>query len=549
MLTDTTAKAESSYSMTDKLECSVFNDIKNDKYSVESGTRTTLEDNFWLLDGSPELIPDNTAEITWGLWSKRMTDEKGDFEAAPLLNVTFENVHTSAGITITFAGDTFPKELAVTWYCGSAVLASGTYTVDAMQYCAGLTVDGYNAIGIEFIGTAIPYRRIKIAEIDYGEIKVWGKSALISANVLEEINLTSSEITVNTLDFSVHDENGDFNMLNPTGVYLALQKKQLLNVTQYINGEPMPMGKYYLDTWENASSVEAAFTAYDAIGLFDGITYKTSPMWSGTAAGTVFADIFASAGWTSYTIEDAVATEAVYGYIPIVTVREALHQLCFALRAACIPNRDGVVEIKRLPSGEAATAIEKSQKHGSQTIKQNTLVNSVAVTAYSFAAEGSSTELYSETLSGGTYEITFSTPATGVTVSGASINSSGVNFVNITVPSALGPVKVTVTGYQYAMSTAVYTHEASGLTDTTRSQATADSIYLVSASNAGALAKYLYEDYQRRIVQCFGITLADERAGDNVDVDTMLGARKTGVITKLDIDLTGGFLADCEVRG
>lgn len=76
-----------------------------------------------------------------------------------------------------------------------------------------------------------------------------------------------------------------------------------------------------------------------------------------------------------------------------------------------------------------------------------------------------------------------------------------------------------------------------------------DEINLVSETNADVLAQYLYEDYRRRIVQTFKLAVEDEFCGDNVDVDTMLGARKTGMITKLDLDLTGGLLADCEVRG
>lgn len=543
-LTDATAKTEAVYFMSDLLEYSDFAQIKDE--SFEADKIATFEHNCWILDGSMSLVPANPTYLAWGVWSDSLADANGDFATDPKLEATFASVHTSAGVTFTFVGDSHPRQIAISWYFNATLLAAQTYTVDAMSYFAKRLVEGYNKVSMRFIGMSVPYRRVKIAEVDFGQIKIWSREALISANILEEINLTSSEISVNTLSFSVHDEDEDFNMLNPSGVYAALAKKQVLTVKEYLNGSPIKMGKFYLDTWKNPSVAVADFEAYDAMGLFDTITYKTSSMWSNAAAGTVFANIFASAGWTEYSIETAVASELVSGYIPVVTVREALHQLCLALRCSCMPNREGMIEIKRLPSSATARTIEKAQKFGSQSITQNSLVNSVAVTAYAFTAAASASQLYSATLAAGSYEIIFSQPATGLTISGGTITASGINYAKITVPAA---GTVTISGYAYEASEAVYTFEAFGLTEAKRSQATVDSIYLVSSNNALALAQFLYDDYQRRIVQSFSLALAGEKVGDNADVDTMLGARKSGVITKLDIDLAGGFIADCEVRG
>ena len=544
-ITDESAKTESEYSMSDLLSYSDFDEIKDDDSTTND--ITTLEHNNWVLDGTATLIPGDPTTLNFGVWSNSLSNENtGEFETDPKLEVTFANVHTSTGITFAFTGDSYPKKVTITWYYGVTQLAQQIFTIDAMSYFADLTVENFNKVTMEFSGTSIPCRRIKIAEIDYGQVETWSNDALISADILEEVDPTSGEISINTFDFSVYDAAEEFNMLNPDGIYVALKKKQLLIPRGYLNGTLIPMGKYYLDTWKNTSAVVAKFTAVDIMGVFDTITYKTSLMWSGVAAGTIFAAIFATAGWTDYTIEDDIASELVYGYIPVVTVREALHQLCFALRAACIPNRSGIVEVKRLPSSAAANTIEKSQKMGSQTITQNTLVNSVAVTAYSFASAASTTQLYSVTLAIETHEITFNAPATGLTVTGGTITASGINYAIISVTTA---GTVTITGYAYASSTSTYVYEDSTLTDSTRSQATVDSIYLVSDANAAALAQYLYENYQRRIVQKFKLAIEDEKVGDNVDVDTMLNARKTGMITKLDIDLTGGIIADCEVRG
>lgn len=544
-LVDVTAKPDTTYSMTDKLAKTSFAQIKDDIYTVESDKRETLEHNGWLLNGATLLAPDDPATITWGLWSKKLSDSVGSFTTPPALNVSFATPHTSAGITFTFCGDTYPTTVTVTWYNGTTALDTQTFTVTDFRFFADNVVENYTAVKFEFNGTQIPKRRVKIAEIDYGALIIWAKNNIIQASILTEADLTSNELTIDTMDFSVHDDNSKFNILNPEGAYVALQKKQEMTVVEYVDGAQIQMSKYYLDTWKNESTTTASFATYGLLGLFDGCQFKSSQLYEGMAANTIYAAIFAAAGFTNYTIDAEIGAELVYGYIPNVSVREALHQLSFALRASVLQTRTAGIHIARLPSSASAVAIEKSRKLGSPTVEQTELVNSVAVTAHAYAA-GDSTQVFSQSLSVGTYEISFDTPTIGLSITGATITASGVNYASITV-SAAGTV--TITGTPLVDSTKVYTYEAADLDSTTRAQATVSDNTLVSAVNAAALAQFLYEDYQRRIVQKFKLLLNDELPGDNADVDTFLDARKTGIITKMKIDLTGGFLAECEVRG
>ena len=544
-LVDVTAKPEVAYSMTDKLAKTSFAQIKDDVYTVDADSRETLEHNNWLGNGATLLAPDDPASITWGLWSKKLSNSAGAFASPPTLNAAFTTAHTSAGITFSFAGDTYPTTVTITWYNGTTTLASSTFTVTGFKFFAELTVANYTAVKMAFNGTKIPKRRVKIAEIDYGALIIWAKGNIISASILTEVDPTSAELTIDTLDFSVHDDNAKFNMLNPGGAYVALQKKQEMTVTEYIDGAPVQMSKYYLDTWKNGSPTTADFETVGVLGLFDTCEFKTSALYAGTAASTIYAAIFAAAGFTNYTVDAAVGAELVYGYLPVVSVREALHQLSFALRAAVLQTRTGGLHITRLPSAAAPVAIEKSRKLGTPTVEQRELINSVAVTAHAYTA-GASTQLFSQSLTAGTYDIRFDKPATGLSITGATIASSGVNYALVTVSSS---GTVTITGTPLVDSTKVYVYEAGNLDAASRAQASVADSTLVSAANAAALAQFLYEDYQRRIVQSFKLTLEDEMPGDNADVDTFLGARATGIFTKLEIDLTGGFLADCEVRG
>ena len=546
-LVDVTAKPEVAYSTADKLAKTSYAQIKDDVYTVGADALETLECNAWPLDGSKQIEPDDPATVTWGLWTNSVTSAAGAFAVPPALQTTFASVHTSTGLTFFFSGDTWPSEMIITWYNGATQLAQQVYQPTGLVFYAERLVTNYNKITIQFTGTKVPQRHLKIAEIDFGGVVIWGKTApkLISAKVLEEVDLTSNELTIDTLDFSVHDENSDFNMLNPGGVYVALQQNQELQVTEYLNGAPIAMGVYYLDTWENESPTVAKFSADSIMGVFDKVDYRTGPLWAGTAASVVFADIFAAAGFTNYTIDAALATEPVYGCLDIVSVRAALQNVCLATRSTIITARDGAVKVVRLPSTAAPQEIEKSQKLGQQKVKQTPVVNSVLVTSHAFAA-GASTTLYTGTLTAGTYEVTFQTQATGIGVTGATLVTAGVNYAKVTVATT---GTVTITGNELKEYELQHLYESPGLSATTRSQVKVEDCPLIAPQNAAAIAQYLHEDYQRRIVQSFKIQVVDEAVGDNLDVNTMLDARKTCIITKMEIDLTGGFLADCEVRG
>ncbi len=58
----------------------------------------------------------------------------------------------------------------------------------------------------------------------HGLIKSFETEMITEASLLEEVDITSSELTINTLDFKVYSEDDDFNIFNPGGMYSVLQK-------------------------------------------------------------------------------------------------------------------------------------------------------------------------------------------------------------------------------------------------------------------------------------------------------------------------------------
>jgi phage-related tail fiber protein len=121
-----------------------------------------------------------------------------------------------------------------------------------------------------------------------------------------------------------------------------------------------------------------------------------------------------------------------------------------------------------------------------------------------------------------------------------------VHYMKFTVNT---PGAVTVWGRYYTPAGRPFIKEDAGLTAATRAQAEVKDVYLITPANADAVALFLYEWYQKRTQQRFRMRMDGRSIGDNLDVATSFGARKTGLLTRADIDLTGGYLGECEVIG
>lgn len=497
----------------------------------------TCEKNQTLLDGTFELIQ-TRGDQDYGFWSSEISDAEGNFETNPILTRQFNEYHTTAGLTLTFAGDSLPKAIIITYYQNETVLGAFTHEITASRYYATDIVENYNKITFEFTGTQVPYRYIKMSELLWGIIKVWSQDAIVSASILEELNLTSNEVSINEFEFEIYDKDNAFDILNPKGVYATLQQRQPLTVTEYINNVPVEMGTFYLSEWESTVNKIASFKASDMLGVLDNIMYRQKTMWSNTNASSIFADIFSQGNFENYVVSEEISSLTLNGYVPIISIREALHQVCFALRCTINAGRDGKIHIERITTSEV-NAISKGSKANTKLI-QETLVNSVMVQAYNFVL-GSSTQLYSGSLGVGKYEI--SVEASGSkTCTGGTIVEQGVNYIIVNVTSA---GTVTVSGAKYIESVTKYVKTAEIYNNL--QQVEVSGVYCISNANGQQVADYLYNDYQKRITQEFKLILEDEQVGNTVDVE-IENTIKQGIITRLETNLTNGYISECTVR-
>lgn len=514
----------------------------------------TLESRQWLMDGSFSFFPEVPEAYFWGLWSAVQSGESGAFTDPPVLDIQFSQAHSSSGLTLHFYAPTgdWASKLKIQWYgADGGLLASALFTPDAVDFYCAKKVDRYCRIRLTFLETNHPGRYLKLAGLDYGVYLHFAGDEIVKAHVLEECDPLSAEISINTLGLTLYNKEGRFSILNPEGYFDVLQHKQKLTVWEDVRPEARStsstsycMGTFYLSDWENSGDTLADFTAVDAVGLLDGAPYDGGVY--DTTAGALAADILDG---YSYTLDEELAAERVQGYLAAGTRREALQQLAFAIGAVVDCSRSDLIRISPAPArASGMIAYDRKFQDGSK-VTLNPLITAVAVTAHRYQAEDAASELYKDTLESGTYQVAFSAPAVAdsLTVTGATLAGRGVNRCTLTVAKA---GEVCVTGRKYVDSTIVLRRAAANLPPNAQdNEPTVTDATLVSPDRATAVANRVLDYYAQRYEQTFRMIAGDEKLADRLIVQSFGGEMVRGVLTKLEFDLTGGFVADAKVVG
>lgn len=544
-LYDTSAREDASYSG----EAQSFTnfDVFNKVPGIEEPKVATLERNFFLLDGSFELFPDDASELELFYWSKIMSGSDGVFDDPPMLTINFTENHSSAGLTLYFYEPTndYVNSMRIQWYdhAGQLISAKDFYP-DSTSWFAENIVEDYRRISIIFRSTNNPYRYVKIGNIDFGVERVFDQEHIVTAKLLEESNALSMEISSNKLDATIYSDDDEFSLLNPKGLFPLLQQRQQLNVFETVGGEPIWLGTFYLDTWKDAQDNQLTMSAIDLLGIISQTQFKGG-MYTGESSASVIAEIMDSAD-AEYELDELLSDIPIYGHIPICSHRDALQQVAFAIGAAVDCARSDKIQIY-VPTGNSSGFIPVSRKFIGGKVQLGELITRVAVTAHSYVKSEDEAEALNEELPAGEYEITFSNPLHRLWVQGAVITESNVNYANIVVTQ---PGEVILTGMEYTHNTKIISKTTTPLpANTVMNERQVENATLIGVHNAREIANRVYDYFQHRYSTEFSMLLGQEETGRIYIVDSLRGEKLRGRVERMSIDLAGGFLSNMKIVG
>lgn len=416
---------------------------------------SSLEHGNWRLNGKVKIFPANTSGIQWGWWSEAISHMDGTFENNPIITYMWSENHTSIGITLKFADPI--KELKVTWYNeAEEEISTSTYINADMEETNCIITNGvvnYRKVIVEII-RVLPKHYAKLIEVDFGIEFIWDDN-IITLEVDEKIDPKGAQIQSNQSKILVNNLDIRFNKYSPNSETRFIQEKQKLTIRTkvLIEGvyEKLPLGTFYLTSWESPTSYTTQFIANDLILKLEGI-YNRSKFYTNATAQTILEELFNDCnlydeeGIPQFVIADDVKPITLTGYIPPVDYRTALQQIAFALGAVVKVDRNGKVYIFRINTSDTSVeTIDDSMKNDSED-KEGTRYGGVSISQYSYKS-GASQTLFEGVITGNQNILFSAHPATSIAVIGT--HSSYTVYANsIDIVGASGTIKVTGTPYE-----------------------------------------------------------------------------------------------------
>ncbi len=326
------------------------------------GKWASLEKNFWTLDGTFGLAPDNLDGVQTGWWSSVISGADGRFASAPYIRYDFAQPLSTLGWTLRFdtKANQYASEVRVEVFAADGtVLETLTFFGSSAVQVYRHYVGGYYGVRFTFLGTSEPYRRIRLVQTDFGITQYYSRDTLGSANLVYGAVLDGSALPSRELVFTFDNSDKAYNLLNPDGVYQYLQDGQIITVDMVIDGEAVKMGDFYFTSADaSKSAILPTITAHDRIYSLDAYEFNGGRDEEVSFAAAV-AEVLGGTGLEiPLFFGDGVGERRVHMSIPPETpVRKALQQLAQAARCTAYVDRESVLRfedfvMKDTPDGE-----------------------------------------------------------------------------------------------------------------------------------------------------------------------------------------------------
>ena len=372
-----------------------------------------------VLDGTAEAFPSMPENANLGLWSEQISNDDGIFATPIVLTLTSDGKYTSEGLTLTFDVENgiYPNHISIVWYRDGKELSREDFFPDSASYYCENKVDFYNKVEITFFDLNMPKNRLKLRSIDYGYGVVFQGDELKGVKLIQEIDPISSEISINTGDFTVYSKSGiefSFTTKQPISVYFNGRLQSTVFVKKSVRKTK--------STWQ--------IQGEDYIGILDGIYYYGG-IYNNVSAGILISDIFSVAN-VPYSIENGLNDIIISGYIPYTTCREALMQVAFAIQAVVDTSNSDVVKIFSLDD-EVKQKIPLDRIFQGQNFPEDDAVTGVEVVSHTYKAINEESIVYEaeESGTGNGIFVKFSEPMHTLNIINGEILESGANYARI----------------------------------------------------------------------------------------------------------------------
>lgn len=347
-----------------------FSQIAQLPFGLENAPVISLEQNYWLLDGTR--VFRETQNLAF--WSDSLSDAEGLFSAPPVITVDFDEQYSLLGIFLSFdtATGEYCSSVNVKYYQQGTLKADYDFTPDTSEYFCEGRAESFDQIVITLNATSLPYRRAKLSRVIFGIYRQFGMTELRNAKIVNETGLASLEVPISKFTWTL-DSTKD--------VEYMFQLKQPVEVEN--NGNLI--GVYYIDESRRSAKGIYKIECYDAFGVLSEIPFSGGVYLNGVSAKSLFTEIVGTDFEVEYDMDDAT----LYGVIAPCTRREAAQQVLFAWGA--VATTDGRNGIKVFSILDELNEVGIERTYTGVSVNTSAIVTKVQVTAHTYTQDSNGT--------------------------------------------------------------------------------------------------------------------------------------------------------------
>lgn len=313
-------------------------------------TIACFESNYWILDGTRDLRPDNPAdrEGQVGWESGALSGSDGSFSAPyPYIELDIDGASILQAVSIVFTDrplNGHPVDFTIQLWSGDTLLITtekngetdgGVIVVD------GFTVHYPTRVRLTVKKWSIPGRRVRVPRFMLGLYEDWDAKTIQSVDVYTEVTFSGLKIPYSTCTVKIYNENHRFDPYAPNSLFASIEDRQSVKIEYglYMDDgtiEWIPAGTYYQQSagWK-LQDLTVSWDLLDIIGVLTKRKFEVPDVLPTTLSGWLEA-LMDSTGVNfadRYTVDADVASlelSASAADVEGKTCGEILRFLCMA---------------------------------------------------------------------------------------------------------------------------------------------------------------------------------------------------------------------------
>lgn len=392
--------------------------------------------------------------------------------------------------------------------------------------------------------------KIKIGQLNNPTYE-FGADEILSVNIALANSMISNELTIDQSEMLILEVGVQGFITADNKQLVTSDNKEFFTINSnhlgdilygtpiYFIDDNTLICKFYVKNITRQTATTYTITSVSAVGLMDSMTHYGG-IYTGQTVATVLQSIIPNE--ISYTVAQDIATEQVYGWLPIGTRRTSLQQLLFSLGGCLTKNADGSLNIYYLQN-ITPTEIEEQRTYLEGSVDYSEPATRVELTEHSFFALSTDVQetLFDNTDGSGSVTnkiITFNEPYHDLVASGVSISQSGANYC---IVSGTGTVK----GKKYTHTMQTLSHNT-GIQSDEKVVSVTDATLITTLNSANAILRVA--DYFSQAKQVtIGLVAEEEKPADKITFVDPFEDTRTGFISEMEIAVSSIMKANTKV--